>query len=119
MVERIMRWVYPNNLDKMIINSLVDNAKIDLSKITDEGANEMFATRLEELEFLEYVTSATVGADNHLEYYPSQKFLDELAANKAQDDAEEAAILAREAEQEAILEEERRKQEEEAQQANG
>jgi hypothetical protein len=118
MVERIMKWAYANNTDKIIINSLITNAKIDMSKITDEGAKEMFFNRMEELEFLGYVTSATVGTDSHKEYYPSQKFKDELHANQAQDDAEEAVLLAREAEQAAILEAEKKKQEEE-QQANG
>ena len=96
MVEKIMRHVYPDNVDKLIINALIKDNKIDLSKVTDTDSESMYTIRLAELEILEYVTSATVGADSHLEYYPSQKFLDELKVNNDEFARLDAEALARE-----------------------
>ena len=96
MVEKIMKHVYPDNIDKLIINALITDNKIDMSKITDTESESVYSIRLEEMEVLEYATSATVGTDNHTEYYPSQKFLDELKANNDEMDRLDAEALARE-----------------------
>ena len=91
-----MKHVYPDNIDKLIINALITDNKIDMSKITDTESESVYSIRLDEMEALEYVTSATVGTDNHLEYYPSQKFLDELKVNNDEMDRLDAEALARE-----------------------
>ena len=96
MVEKIILYVYPDNIDKLIINALITDNKIDLSKVVDTDSELMYESRLAELEFLGYVTSATVGVDNHLEYYPSQKFLDELKVNEDELARLDAEALARE-----------------------
>ena len=91
-----MKHMYPDNVDKLIINALIKDNKIDLSKVARSDSELMYLARMNELEILEYVTSATVGADSHLEYYPSQKFLDELKVNNDEFARLDAEALARE-----------------------
>jgi len=96
MVEKIMKHMYPNNIDKLIINALITDNKINLSNVVNTESELTYLSRLQELEFLGYATSATVGADNHLEYYPSQRFLDELKVNNDELARLDAEALARE-----------------------